>query len=471
MTKEKDYSLSLIRAVAMLFVIGCHMFEWIGYDLGYGKPFGAFGQFLSVGVQMFLLLSGYLYGCRQELFVKRSRVAFVLTGFKKILLDYYVYNAFVIIPVYYFLRPESISLKKIFEILTCYSCIGGVHHLWFVPYILMCYFLTPFLYEIKTEITEKCKKTYEYIGAVIVVMLLIEILDVAFHFYFISTWINCYIAGFFLPSIKDLFTRKQKRIGFAVLIAASLILGIPKIYFQYWQSYAVDGKNLLITFFYNGCQSLYALCLFIVIFLLGRQICKAQWIKKLLDFSDEYSYDIYIAHMIYVKGVLSLMSLTGTIWIDVAITLVAILVSGVLLRWICRLLEWFFGEYMVFDFLRFLLVGGTSTLLDYFIYLTLNNNHVHVVLAKAVSMCVACTYSFFLNKMFTFRDEKKVHAAQVAKYVMSQGINIAVNVTVNTVIYYVTGRRLVAFVLATGIAMVVNFLLQKFIVFKKNGEA
>jgi len=73
--------------------------------------------------------------------------------------------------------------------------------------------------------------------------------------------------------------------------------------------------------------------------------------------------------------------------------------------------------------------------------------------------------------MFTFRDEKKVHASQVAKYVMSQGVNIAVNVTVNTVLFYVTGRRLVAFVLATGIAMIVNFLLQKFIVFKKSGEA
>lgn len=30
-------------------------------------------------------------------------------------------------------------------------------------------------------------------------------------------------------------------------------------------------------------------------------------LKKILDFSGKYSYDIYLAHMIYVKGALSVI--------------------------------------------------------------------------------------------------------------------------------------------------------------------
>jgi len=471
MKREKSYALSFVRLMAMLFVICCHMFEWIGYDLGYADNLGSVGQFLSVGVQLFLILSGYLYGRREKLFQNTTRPRFVLNGFKKILLDYYVYNAMVIIPVYFYLRPEEITYRKIFDILTCSTCISGVHHMWFIPYILVCYLLTPLLYDVKQEVLAKCKKLYEYVGAVFIILLLLEVVDVAFDIYFICTWIGCYVVGFFLPDMLGKCTSKQKRVGFTILTLLSLCVGVPKVYLQYWRSYLVGSNNLPITLFYNGVQCIYALVLFIMFFVAGKRLCRQNIVRKILDFSDIYSYDIYLGHMIFVKGVLSLLETTGNIWIDVVITSGAIIASGMLLRYICRLSEKIFGEYMVFDFLRFLLVGGSSTLIDYYIYLTLNNNYVHVIVAKAISMCIACTYSFFLNKMFTFRDEKKVHASQVAKYVMSQGVNIAVNVTVNTVLFYVTGRRLVAFVLATGIAMIVNFLLQKFIVFKKSGEA
>lgn len=123
-TKKKDYSLSLIRFCAMIMIIFCHTFEWIGYTLGYSSSLGVVGNYLAAGVQVFLILSGYLYG-KQILFENESRIEFVFRNFKKILLDYYFYLFLVIIPVYYFRRPESIDPASIFGFITCSGQVGG----------------------------------------------------------------------------------------------------------------------------------------------------------------------------------------------------------------------------------------------------------------------------------------------------------------------------------------------------------
>lgn len=126
--------------------------------------------------------------------------------------------------------------------------------------------------------------------------------------------------------------------------------------------------------------------------------------------------------------------------------------------------------------LRFLLVGGSSTLLDYGIYgllsMTINFN-----LAKLLSMVCSCVYSFFLNKSFTFQDKGKISPRHVIRYFISQLINIGINVAVNALVYGWTGKKLLGMLFATGSAMTVNFLLQRFMVFSvqekielRNGE-
>ena len=64
MKKEKDYNLSMIRFISMAMIIFCHAFEFIGYSFGYSNKLGILGNFLAVGVSLFLLLSGYLYWCK-----------------------------------------------------------------------------------------------------------------------------------------------------------------------------------------------------------------------------------------------------------------------------------------------------------------------------------------------------------------------------------------------------------------------
>lgn len=114
---------------------------------------------------------------------------------------------------------------------------------------------------------------------------------------------------------------------------------------------------------------------------------------------------------------------------------------------------------------KFLVVGGSSTLLDYVIYWILSM-FINFNLAKTLSMFCSCVYSFFLNKMFTFQDRRKLSGGHVLRYVVSQAVNIGINVSINALIYQITGRKLLGMVSATAGAMIVNFLLQRFFVFQ-----
>ena len=49
---DRDYSISFVRYISMLFVIICHIFQYFGNELAW---------WLNVGVQIFLFISGYLY--------------------------------------------------------------------------------------------------------------------------------------------------------------------------------------------------------------------------------------------------------------------------------------------------------------------------------------------------------------------------------------------------------------------------
>ncbi len=119
--------------------------------------------------------------------------------------------------------------------------------------------------------------------------------------------------------------------------------------------------------------------------------------------------------------------------------------------------------------LRFCIVGGLSTLLDFGIYMLLSRN-IDITVSKIISMSIACIFSFFVQKMWTFSNRNLVSAKMVVLFIVSQLINIGVNASTNALCFNITANKIIAFIVATGVAMVVNFLLQNYIVFPKKIE-
>ena len=77
-TKEKDYAISIVRLIATTLIVLCHIERYFGHPLT---------QWLNVGVQIFLCMSGYLYGQKK---FDGDDLAFYKKQFLKILLDYYI---------------------------------------------------------------------------------------------------------------------------------------------------------------------------------------------------------------------------------------------------------------------------------------------------------------------------------------------------------------------------------------------
>ena len=114
---------------------------------------------------------------------------------------------------------------------------------------------------------------------------------------------------------------------------------------------------------------------------------------------------------------------------------------------------------------RFLVVGGSSTLLDFAIYMLLSTK-VDITISKCISMSISSIYSFFINKNWTFSDSEKITIVLALKYILCVLINIGVNTLVNTLTFIITNNKIISFIIATGIAMIVNFVIQKEVVFR-----
>lgn len=118
---------------------------------------------------------------------------------------------------------------------------------------------------------------------------------------------------------------------------------------------------------------------------------------------------------------------------------------------------------------KFLVVGGITTSVDFIIY-TILGLWFNPAPAKLLSILCSTLLAFFLNKNWTFRvnDQPLIYA--LLKFYLAQAANIITNVAVNTWLLWLTEQRIVAFVGATGIAMWVNYLLQRLFVFRKKSK-
>lgn len=117
--------------------------------------------------------------------------------------------------------------------------------------------------------------------------------------------------------------------------------------------------------------------------------------------------------------------------------------------------------------LRFLGSGGVCTAVDFIIYMALGKLGLATGFEKTISTTAACVLGFFINRAWTFRYQGETGVRIPLKYAAAQLCNIGVNTLVNRAVRALGGGMILAFIAATGCGMVVNFILQKFWVFKE----
>ena len=122
-------------------------------------------------------------------------------------------------------------------------------------------------------------------------------------------------------------------------------------------------------------------------------------------------------------------------------------------------------DKLEYQILVFLFIGGLATTIDFVIYNYLFT-FFSINISKLISMLSSSLFSYFMNKIFTFNKGKNYNSKYLLKYYIVFLINLLTNISVNYYICKWTSIKILAFILATLFGMIVNFIGQKFYVFK-----
>ena len=125
----------------------------------------------------------------------------------------------------------------------------------------------------------------------------------------------------------------------------------------------------------------------------------------------------------------------------------------------------FLAKFSIKELLKFCVGGGSAVIVDFIVYMLLNQ-HIDVSIAKAISFVAGAIAGFIINKLWTF-ESKSFKAGEIMKYVVLYACSATANTFVNKGVLMAVDWTLFAFLCATGTSTIMNFLGQKFFVFKK----
>lgn len=119
------------------------------------------------------------------------------------------------------------------------------------------------------------------------------------------------------------------------------------------------------------------------------------------------------------------------------------------------------------ELFRFASVGVFAVATDFIVYFLLVFLNLPTTLSKALSYICGNIISFTGNRTFVFKATKNHLLKQIAPFILLYGSTLIINNVVNQWLLNIYGIKLLAWFIATGVAVSINFLGLKFVVFKK----
>lgn len=121
------------------------------------------------------------------------------------------------------------------------------------------------------------------------------------------------------------------------------------------------------------------------------------------------------------------------------------------------------------QFVKFGIVGLSSTVIDWSIFYLLNHYSIYYLTAKVMSFSVAVVNSFIWNRRWTFRSTDPDRSKEFTKFLFISLIGLVINALIMYIAVTIFGqRKIVGLIFATGITTFWNFLANKFYTFKES---
>lgn len=273
----REYEISIIRLISTASIVICHIQQHYNISLCW---------WFNVGVQIFFFMSGFLLGGGTE---KNSKWLF--KRIRRIFTDYFIYIV-IIICLYSLFTPETFTFDIIANLLCGKSTIYGAEQLWFVRPLFLCY-LHVFLIDYFVGKIVQSNYLIKIIGSAIILFILFFFsIEVDGH------WLICFICGYLIRKLFD--TR-------VCHIIIAIITGMFTIGFSYLR--IVDqGNNSYYVWWHVFAGVFFFMFLYVV--LKKKKLKLSENKKKFLNFTDKYTYDIYINHWLFISSYFSVLELT-----------------------------------------------------------------------------------------------------------------------------------------------------------------
>lgn len=117
------------------------------------------------------------------------------------------------------------------------------------------------------------------------------------------------------------------------------------------------------------------------------------------------------------------------------------------------------------EILKFLVGGGTAVIVDFFTYKIFMILGLERTIAKTLSFICGSIVGFIINKYWTFKSPK-FQIKEILKYTVLYILTAFINSQVNKYTLLLFGNEIFAFLCATGVSTILNFLGQKFLIFR-----
>jgi peptidoglycan/LPS O-acetylase OafA/YrhL len=300
---EESNAIVIIRATAMFSIILCHLFQ--AYDNYLASVF-------NIGVQVFLVMSGYLYGKKAITdWGKWAEKRFI-----KLYIPYFIVAATVTLLLLFF-KAESIKWYKILALIINVQgfklvfhdyipslSFSGLSHLWFMTAIMFAYFTTPLLQRLK-KYSELCMVIL--LASVLFIYTFIACPE---RFLFGFEWLWLYAFGYFFSNISS----KTKKLYIVLFSICYLYLFMQIHQLQDIGLWRRLGRH-------HHCT------LGILLFTLGvtllRRIPITSRIMAIFKWFDKYSFFIFLTHFVVMIGDFSLAHITESIVVNILLMLTA----------------------------------------------------------------------------------------------------------------------------------------------------
>ncbi len=140
---------------------------------------------------------------------------------------------------------------------------------------------------------------------------------------------------------------------------------------------------------------------------------------------------------------------------------------------------------------KFFIIGVSAVLVDFIIYYMMSDlMGINTDLSKAIGFMVGTVYTYFLNKRWTWKYTERSNKGMVLKFGIVYAVSFVFNILINKYglelipdfninlsltytdgnvqnIFSIKGDKFLAFFFATVMSAVINFIGQKFLVFKQ----